>query len=63
VPEFIQNDATAEAMAAALQNQLSATQGREDLIVAYDSIHRQLALDFSARSAEAIAALLREKSG
>ena len=63
VPEFIQNDATAEAMAAALQAQLSATTGAAELIAEYDSIHRQLALDFSTRSAQAIAALLREKSG
>ena len=63
VPEFIQNDATAEAMAAALQTQLSATTGAAELIAGYDSIHRQLALDFSARSAQAIAALLHEKSG
>ncbi len=63
VPEFIQNDATAEAMAAALQTQLSATTGAAELIAGYDSIHRQLALDFSTRSAQAIAALLHEKSG
>jgi lipid-A-disaccharide synthase len=63
VPEFIQNDATAEAMAAALQTQLSATTGAGELIAGYDFIHRQLALDFSTRSAQAIAALLREKSG
>jgi lipid A disaccharide synthetase len=63
VPEFIQNDATAEAMAAALQTQLSATTGAAELIEGYNSIHRQLALDFSTRSAQAIAALLREKSG
>ena len=63
VPEFIQNDATPEAMAMALEAQLSTATDGAELISQYDSIHRQLALDFSARSAAAIAALLREKSG
>ena len=63
VPEFIQSDATAEAIALALESQLSTATDRAELISQYDSIHRQLALDFSTRSAQAIAELLREKSG
>ena len=63
VPEFIQNDADAEAMAVAVQAQLSSGQGQHDLLAEYDTIHGQLALDFSTRSAQAIAALLSEKAG
>jgi lipid-A-disaccharide synthase len=63
VPEFIQNDATPEAMATALQAQLDSDTQRQELLTQYDLIHRQLALDFSARAAQAIAGLLKEKAG
>ena len=63
VPEFIQNDATPEAMATALQAQLDSVTQRQELLTQYDLIHRQLALDFSASAAAAIAGLLKEKAG
>ena len=63
VPEFIQNDATPEAMATALEAQLYCVTQQQELLTQYDLIHRQLALDFSARAAQAIAALLKEKAG
>ncbi|MBE9539521.1 MAG: lipid-A-disaccharide synthase [Proteobacteria bacterium] len=63
VPELLQTEATPEAMAAQLQKQLGSAQEREALIAQYRGIHRGLALNFSARAAQAIGDLLQVKPG
>ncbi len=60
VPELLQDKATPEAMAAALQLQLGDARERLALNEEYLRIHRALALNFSERAAQAIAAMLEE---
>jgi len=62
VPELLQKEATPEAMASALQAQLSNARERESLLAEYARIHRGLALNFSERAAQAIDELLQEKA-
>ena len=62
VPELLQSAATADAMVAALQAQLANTAETESLLREFGRIHQSLRLDFSARAAQAIAELLREKA-
>jgi len=57
VPELIQNDATVEALVAAVNDALNSDK-KQDLIARFDSIHESLAIDSGTIGAEAIAKLL-----
>jgi len=62
VPELLQNSATVAALSEALTKQLSDTAEQAATLAEFERIHRDLRLDFSARSAQAIEALLQEKA-
>ncbi len=57
VPELLQEGATPEAMAEALQPLLSGGQAVSAQLQAFDGIHRDLSRGFAERAAEALAAL------
>lgn len=57
VPELIQNDASVEALVAAVNDALNSDK-KQDLIARFDSIHESLAIDSGTIGAEAIAKLL-----
>jgi len=62
VPELLQDEATPDTLATALQTIFESAQARENLTAQYTQIHRQLALNFSERAAQAIGQLLQEKA-
>ncbi len=62
VPELLQDEATPDTLATALQTILESTQARESLTAQYTQIHRELALNFAERAAQAIGQLLQEKA-
>ena len=62
VPELIQDDCTADKLAAAVRRQLNATlDEKATLLREFTSIHEQLRGDAGARAAEAVLAMLRER--
>lgn len=61
VPELIQDDATAPAMAAALLPLLRESDAAADQCRAFDALHEQLALDFAAQAADALLATIGER--
>jgi lipid-A-disaccharide synthase len=63
VPELLQDAATPEAMAAALQPLLAGAGAAAEQQAAFEDIHRQLRQDFAARTATAVLELLATKAG
>ena len=62
VPELIQDDCTADKLAAAVRRQLNATPDEKaTLLREFTTIHEQLRGDAGARAAEAVLAMLRER--
>lgn len=61
VPELIQDDATPEALAAAVRERLLSTDTREQLQQAFTRLHQTLRRDADERAAEAVTGVLREK--
>jgi lipid-A-disaccharide synthase len=59
VPEFLQEDATAEALGTALKTRLTAPETIEHERAIFSEIHRQLRRNASDRAAESVAALIR----
>ena len=60
-PEFIQHQATPQALAAALLDLLRQPQKRARIAARYTQIHQQLRCDSSARAADAVLQLHRER--
>jgi lipid-A-disaccharide synthase len=63
VPELIQDDATPEAMAAAVGPLLAAGQAAPAQLQVFDDIHQSLRRDYAALAAAALAQLAGEGSG
>ncbi|MFO7788137.1 MAG: lipid-A-disaccharide synthase [Halospina sp.] len=59
VPEFLQEDATAEALGTALKTRLTAPETIEHERAIFSEIHHQLRRNASERAAESVAALIR----
>jgi lipid-A-disaccharide synthase len=60
-PEFIQHQATPEALCSALLGLLQQPQRRAEITAAYSEIHQQLQQNSSARAADAVLQLYRER--
>jgi lipid-A-disaccharide synthase len=60
-PEFIQEDATGDRLAAALEHTLEDTTRREYLLRRFRAIHQSLRCDGAALAADAVLELLRER--
>ena len=58
VPELIQDDATAEAMAAALKPLLTADASATEQLQVFEDIHRDLSRDYAKATADALIALV-----
>ncbi|GAB3289593.1 lipid-A-disaccharide synthase [Parahaliea aestuarii] len=63
VPELIQDDATPEAMVAALEPLLAGQGAAVEQREAFDAIHRELALGFAGRAAEALLDTIHGRPG
>jgi lipid-A-disaccharide synthase len=63
VPEFVQNDATAEALAAAISAELSDSRRSVELRSKFDSIHRQLRKNAGVAAVDAILEMIYAKAG
>lgn len=62
VPEFLQQEATAEFMGPWLYRLLASADARARQIEAFETIHRQLALDADARAAQAVVDLIAQRA-
>ncbi|MEH6549550.1 MAG: lipid-A-disaccharide synthase [Pseudomonadales bacterium] len=61
VPEFIQDDVEAEAIAAQLYPQLSQGHRRDELVARFVDIHQQIRCDASAKAAETLLQLVADR--